>query len=67
MGHARQLEGLAEEGEIGMKIFKKKTKNKGVVCPLAPLPTRRQKLEVIQKLPSEPPRRKGGNFNRENP
>jgi hypothetical protein len=68
MGHARQLEDLAEEGEIGMKIFEeKKKKNKGVAYPLAPLPTRRRKLEGIQSLPSEPPRREGGNINRENP
>jgi hypothetical protein len=28
MGHARHLEGLAEEGKIGMKIFKKKKERK---------------------------------------
>jgi hypothetical protein len=68
MGHARQLEGLAEEGEIGMKIFEEKKKeSKGVACPLAPLPTRQRKLEVIQSLSSEPPQREGGNLNRENP
>jgi hypothetical protein len=41
--------------------------NKGVACPLAPLPTRRRKLEVIQRFPSEQPRREGGNLNRETP
>jgi hypothetical protein len=51
-----------------MKIFEEKKKgSKGVACPLAPLPTRRQKLERIQRLPSEPPRREDGNLNRENP
>jgi hypothetical protein len=40
MGHARHLEGLAEEGKIGMKTFEEKKKeNKGVACPLSPLPT----------------------------
>jgi hypothetical protein len=28
MGHARQLEDLAEEGEIGMKIFEEKKRKK---------------------------------------
>ena len=51
-----------------MKIFEEKKKeSKGVACPLAPLPTRRQKLEGNQRFPSEPPRREGGNLNRENP
>jgi hypothetical protein len=68
MGHARQLEGLAEEGEIGMKIFEEKQKeSKGVAYPLALLPTRRRKLKVIRRLPSEPPRQEGGNLNRKNP
>jgi hypothetical protein len=49
-----------------MKIFEEK-KNKGVACPLVPLSTRRQKLEEIQSLPSEPPQREGDNLNRENP
>jgi hypothetical protein len=51
-----------------MKIFKKKKKeSEGATCPLAFLPTRWRKLEIIQSLPSEPPRREGGNLNRENP
>jgi hypothetical protein len=32
MGHARQLEGLAEEGEIGMKIFEEKKERKQGSC-----------------------------------
>jgi len=50
-----------------MKIYEeKKEKKKGVACPLVSLPTRRRKLEGIQSLPSELPRREGGNLNREN-
>jgi hypothetical protein len=38
LGHARQLEGLAEEGEIGMKIFEeKKTRELLAHLPLCQL------------------------------
>jgi hypothetical protein len=50
-----------------MKICEEKNKNKGVACPLAPFANSMAKLEVIQSLPLEPPRREGGNLNRENP
>ena len=65
MGHTRQLEDLAWEDEIGKKIFEKK--NKGAICPLAPLPAWWQNLEIFQSLSSEPPRREGDNFNWKNP
>jgi len=51
-----------------MKIFEEKKKeNKEVTCPLDPMSTRWQKLEIIQSLSSEPPRQKGGKLNRKNP
>ena len=48
-------------------LKKKKKDSKGATCPLVPLPTRWQKFEKFQSLPSEPPRREDGNLNRENP
>jgi hypothetical protein len=52
MGHARQLEGLAEEGEIGMNIFEeKKERKQGSCLPTCPFINSMAKIRSNSKSP----------------